>query len=55
MAFIKALCVNFAISAVWMASEYEQFGELQYGRECDDIVFWLYLVVLWYLFWRIGE
>jgi hypothetical protein len=55
MAFIKALIVNFAVSAVWMASEYAQFGELQYGRECDNIVFWLYLCITWCLFLKIGD
>ncbi|MDD3253929.1 MAG: hypothetical protein PHV18_15400 [Lachnospiraceae bacterium] len=50
MAFIKALIVNMAISAVWYAIEWMQYGELQWDRECDDVVWWLYLLVLWYLF-----
>jgi hypothetical protein len=55
MAFIKALIVSLAIDAVWMACEYEQFGELQFGRECDSAVWGLYFVVLWYLFWKAGD
>lgn len=55
MAFIKALIVNLAIDAVWMAYEYDQFGELQLGRECDGVVWGLYLVVLWYLFWKLEK
>jgi len=54
MAFLKALIVNLAINAVWMAFEYDQFGELQYGRECDYVVWLLYLLVMWYLFWKAG-
>ena len=55
MPFIKALIVSLAIDAVWMAYEYKQFGELQLGRECDNVVWWLYLIVIWYLFWRLED
>lgn len=50
MAAIKALLVSCAISAVWYALEFEQFGELQWNRKCDGIVWWLYFFALWYLF-----
>lgn len=52
MAFLKALVVNLAINAVWLELEYNQFGELQFGRECDYVVWLLYLFVMWYLFWK---
>lgn len=52
MAFLKALILNLAINAVWLELEYEQFGELQFGRECDYVVWLLYLFVMWYLFWK---
>lgn len=48
--FIKALTVNLAVTAIWYASEWIQFGELQFDRECDNIVSIIYLFVLWYLF-----
>lgn len=50
MAFIKACIVSLAISAVWFVLEYAQFGELQGNRECDNVVFILYLIALWYAF-----
>jgi hypothetical protein len=55
MAFIKAVIVGLAIDAVWMAYEYKQFGELQFGRECDSVVWLLYLLVMWYLFWKLED
>lgn len=42
MAAIKALVVSCAISAVWYALEFEQFGELQWNRKCDRIVWRLW-------------
>lgn len=50
MALIKSCIVSLAISAVWFVLEYSQFGELQGDRVCDNVVFVLYLLVLWYLF-----
>lgn len=50
LAFIKALIVSFAVSAVWYGFEWMQFKELQWNRECDEVVFFLYFVILWYLF-----
>lgn len=52
MAFWKALIVNLAVAAIWFVAEYKQYGELQWDRECDNIVFWTYFVILWYLFSR---
>ncbi len=51
-AFIKALIVNLAVTAIWYASEWLQFGELQFNRECDNIVSFIYLLILWYLFYK---
>ena len=50
MAIIKSCIVSLAISAVWFVLGYAQFGALQGGRVCDNVVFVLYLLVLWYLF-----
>ena len=50
MALIKALTVNVAISAIWYGLEWMQYKELQWDRECDNIVWTLYLLVLWWLF-----
>lgn len=50
MAFIKACIVSLAISEVWFVLEYIQFGELQGNRICDNVVFVLYLIALWYAF-----
>ncbi|WP_185967718.1 hypothetical protein [Clostridium sp. HBUAS56010] len=50
MAFLKALIVSLAISAVWYAYEWIQFKEFQWNRQCDNIVWILYFGVLWYLF-----
>lgn len=55
MAFWKALIVNLAVVAIWFLSEYQQYGELQWDRECDNIVFWVYFFILWYLFSRYEE
>lgn len=50
MAFAKALIVSMAISAVWYAMEWMQYRELQWDRQCDNVVWVLYLLVLWRLF-----
>ena len=52
MALIKALVVNLAVAAIWFITEYRQYGELQQDRKCDNIVFFLYFIILWYLFSR---
>lgn len=51
-AFVKALTVNLAVTAIWYASEWMQFGELQFNRECDNVVNTIYLFVLWYLLYK---
>lgn len=48
--FIKAFIVNVAILAVWYGVEWIQYGNLQWDRWCDNVVWVLYLLVLWYLF-----
>lgn len=52
MAFIKSCVISLAISAIWFVLEYMQFGELQGNRTCDNVVFVLYLLALWYAFSR---
>lgn len=51
-AFVKALTVNLAVTAIGYASEWMQFGELQFDRECDNIVNIIYLFILWCLFYE---
>lgn len=38
--------VSFVILGVWYLYEYHQFGELQWDRTCDEVVFWLYLLAM---------
>lgn len=33
---VKAAIVSLAIATVWYRLEWRQFGELQWGRKCDD-------------------
>ena len=53
MAFIKSLIVNLAILAIWLIFEYNEFGSLQ-DRECDDVVFMCYFLIIWWLFAQKG-
>lgn len=50
MSLIKALVVSMVISAVWYGMEWMQYQELQWDRKCDNVVWALYLAVLWWLF-----
>ena len=50
MAFIKASVVTLAITAIWYGFEWMQFKELQWDRQCDEVVSLLYFLALWYLF-----
>lgn len=50
LAFIKALIVTLAVSAIWYGYEWMQYGELQWDRKCDEVVSLLYFIILWYLF-----
>lgn len=50
MAFIKALIVSLAVSAVWYGLEWLEFKELQWNRECDNVVWVIYFIILWWLF-----
>lgn len=52
--FIKAVIVSMAICAVWYGLEWLEFGELQWNRECDNVVFNLYFIALWYAFSKRG-
>lgn len=45
--FIIATLITLAITAVWYGLEYQQFGELQWDRLCDEVVSGLYFLALW--------
>lgn len=45
--WLIAFLISLAIMAVWYAFEYMQFGELQWDRDCDNVVGMLYFIVLW--------
>lgn len=49
-AFVKAFVTNMSVLAVWYALEWMEFGELQWNRDCDNTVWGLYLVILYFLF-----
>lgn len=49
MVILKALLTNLAILSIWYAFEYQEFGELQF-RQCDNVVWCCYFIVLLYLF-----
>ena len=48
----NAVITNLAIWAVWYLCEYREFGELQFSRECDNIVAVLYFVLTVVLFYK---
>lgn len=37
--FQKALLICLSMLVLWYLLEYLQFGELQHGRLCDDVIF----------------
>lgn len=45
---IKSLIVNLAIFAIWYACEFQQFGTLQFDRQCDEVISFIYILVIWY-------
>lgn len=46
----KSLIVNLAVTAIWYAAEYEQFGALQWDRWGDNIIGIIYVFILWWAF-----
>ena len=48
--FVQALITNLAVCCIWYVVEYQEYGQL-YFRECDNLVWLIYLCVLWYLFY----
>lgn len=44
---IIALTITYLITMLWEFIEYLQFGEIQHGRICDNIVCLLYFIALW--------
>lgn len=49
----KSITVNLAVTAIWYAAEYEQFGTLQWDRWGDNIIGVLYILILWWMFRKI--
>lgn len=47
-----AIAISYSIAMIWEFIECLQFGEIQHGRICDDIVYILYFIVLWIGFSR---
>jgi hypothetical protein len=41
-----ALLISTAITFVWYGLEWIEFGELQWNRGCDNIVYFLYTIAL---------
>lgn len=52
---MKALLCNLSILCAWYLAEYAQFGELQHGRNGDDLAFVLYFILTWALFRRLDR
>lgn len=48
--FIKSFIASIVILPFWYISEYQQFGELQFDRKCDNVVWLLYLAALTFAF-----
>jgi len=51
----KSFVVNLAVTAIWYAAEYEQFGTLQWDRWSDNIISVIYMVILWWVFRKIDK
>ena len=48
--YFRSMLISLSILSLWMICEYQQFGELQFNRQCDDMVFILYhSVITWLL------
>lgn len=52
---MKAMLCNLSILCAWYLAEYAQFGELQHGRNGDDLAFVLYFLLTWALFRKLGR
>ena len=52
---MKALLCNLSILCAWYLAEYAQFGELQHGRNGDDLAFVLYFLLTWTLFRKLDR
>lgn len=50
--WIKSLIINLATSSIWFGLEYIQFKELQWNRECDNVVGFIYFCIIWYLIYK---
>ena len=52
---MKAMLCNLSILCAWYLAEYAQFGELQHGRNGDDLAFVLYFLLTWALFRKLDR
>ena len=44
-----------AVAALWYGLEFEQFGTLQWNRNCDNVVGAAYFFIIWWLFHKNDE
>lgn len=44
--FLLSVLITLSITTIWYGLEWIQFGELQWDRECDNVVTYLYLIAL---------
>lgn len=51
----KAYFTMLLVSFLWYWLEYNEFGELQWDRGCDNVVTLVYMMILWYLFYHKKE
>ena len=48
--FVCGLTTNLGVCCIWYAAEYQEYGQL-YFRKYDNLVWLIYLCILWYLFY----
>ncbi len=49
---ICSVIINLAISAIWFVFEYLQFNELQFNRDCDTVVSFIYFCIIWHAIYK---
>ena len=45
-ALAESVVINLAIVALWLMAEYDQFGELQFDRKCDSLIYCIYFFTI---------
>lgn len=48
----RAFVTTLAITTVWYALEFMEFGTLMWDRTCDDIIIIIFFFVLWHSYYR---